>query len=159
MKDSTEAIVALYPGDYAVMSLQFRTGDDKSINKDWKAFQLLDQVVIPFMLWDSTTPPETLAASLPPAYTLLDSPGKDVKFLRVYLDQLAISKYYRDAIKYGDDVFLRTHNGDVHAAMNSSLIRAQEALTEATLRLVDVPKSERGKEWCDEMKSSLVGLL
>ena len=114
------------------------------------------------MLWDGITPPETLAASLPPAYSLLESSSnesKGVKFLRVYLDQLAISKYYRDAMKYGDDVFLRTHNGDVHAAMNSSLIRAQEALTEATLRLVDVPKSERGKEWCDEMKSSLVGLL
>ncbi|TBU48897.1 hypothetical protein BD309DRAFT_997374 [Dichomitus squalens] len=162
LKDPTEAIVALHPGDYAVMSLQFRTGDGKTITKDWQAFKLLDHVIIPFMKWDGTSRPETLASSLPPAYTLPDisaSKTLKAKYVVASFNQSAIWKHYWDAIKHGDDVFLRTHNGDVHAAMNSSMTRAQEALTEATLRLVDLPESERNEEWCDKMKSSLAGLL
>ena len=100
------------------------------------------------MLWDGITPPETLAASLPPAYSLLESSSnesKGVKFLRVYLDQLAISKYYMDAIRYGDEVFLQTHNGDVHAGDEQQLDKGAGCADEGDASSGGRPEVRKGR--------------
>lgn len=164
VEDAPQAIVSLSRGDYAVMSLQFRTGDGKNINRDWQAFRLLDHVVIPFMVWNSNLPAAALAAILSPAYKLAPtsappSPESDVKHLRLAFDQGAITRFYKDAIARGDGEFLCTHHGDIHAAMNISMNKATMVLTEATLRLAGLPESQRPAGWRASMKNSIVGLL
>ncbi|PIL35613.1 hypothetical protein GSI_02341 [Ganoderma sinense ZZ0214-1] len=160
VEDASQAIVALSRGDYAVMSLQFRTGDGKNINRDWQAFRLLDHVVIPFMVWNSNLPAAALAAILPSAYKLSatstpPSLESDVKRLRLAFDQGAITRFYKDAIARGDSEFLRTHHGDIHAAMNISMNKATMVLTEHTLWLAELPEFQRPAGWRASMKNSI----
>ncbi len=161
LEDASQAIVALSRGDYAVMSLQFRTGDGKNVNRDWQAFRLLDHVVIPFMAWDSNARATTIASTLPPAYTLPNArtQSSTVKHLHLRFDQGAVTRFYKDAIARGDSEFLRTHHGDVSATMHRSMNNATMVLTEATLRLAEVPEAQRSPDWRDSMKNSIVGLL
>ena len=65
VKDEKEGIIALNPGEYAILHLQFRVGDGNRISKDWEALGVCETIRIPYTIWDGTAPPASLIPSLP----------------------------------------------------------------------------------------------
>ena len=140
MQDPDEGIIALKPGDFVVMWVQFRIGDDHTINMEWQALRCLDHAIIPFMVWDRTSRPITLMAVIPPAYTLPELAAQTadpstVKHLHVPLNQAAITAHYRDYIEHGEEAFFRTHYGTVHTDL--SRIMAKSTATMAEVGIFD----------------------
>ena len=139
MRDVNQGIVGLAPGDFAIIEIQFRIGDEKTINLDWQALRCLDHLVVPFMLWDRVSNATTLASAVPPAYTLPDLSSSErpypsaIKHIRMPFDQEVVSGYYRDHIEHGEDYFMRTHHGDAQTDMSNDEVEKGTALIRKNL--------------------------
>ncbi|TBU38121.1 hypothetical protein BD309DRAFT_1012691 [Dichomitus squalens] len=122
IKDVKEGTVALDPGDYAILHLQFRVGDGRRVAKDWEAMACIESLHLPYSLWDGTSPPRSLVPSLPLAQTPIPAPtpaegeprGRAVTAL---FNQRAVRAHYADFIEHGEEAYLRSHFGDARADM------------------------------------------
>ncbi|KAI1797406.1 hypothetical protein LXA43DRAFT_1070947 [Ganoderma leucocontextum] len=120
VKDPKEGIVALNPGEYGKLRLQFRVGDGDRIAKDWEAIGCCETIRIPYAIWDGTAAHTSLALFLPLAHTPDPIPEGRGKSLCVPFDQRAVSAYYADFIEHGEEAYMRSHFGDARADMAQS---------------------------------------
>lgn len=134
VKDAKDGIVALNPGEYAILHLQFRVGDGTQISKDWEAIGLCETIRIPYALWDGTAPPSSLFPSLPLAQSPAHAggPGQG-KALRAVFDQRAVRTHYAAFIELGEEAYIRAHFGDARADMVRSGERMMEMMGEMLL--------------------------
>ena len=106
---ATEGIVELKVGEYAIFHAQFRVGDGDTISKHWEALSCLETLVVPYAIWDGTSPPATLVSLLPQADK---QPPSDVgRALRARFDQPAVKTYYADYLEQGKEAFVLSHFG------------------------------------------------
>ena len=117
IKDHKQSIVALKPGEYAILHLQFRVGDGERITKDWEAFSLLDTLHIPYTLWDGTSNPASLVPSLVLAQSSDPTPESPAKSVRIQFNQRAVKEHYADFIQHGEQAYVRSHFGEERANM------------------------------------------
>ncbi|KAI0649147.1 hypothetical protein C8Q79DRAFT_494910 [Trametes meyenii] len=128
VKDAKQGIVSLGPGDHAIMALQFRVWNGANISfKDFQALVCLESIFVPYAVWDGTTHPASLAASLPrasyPARAIMLSRGGrgTDNALQAAFDQDAARAHYADYLERGQDAYLRSHYSDARAdAVNES---------------------------------------
>ncbi|KAM5535972.1 hypothetical protein V8D89_010412 [Ganoderma adspersum] len=125
VKDIKEGIIALNPGEYAILHLQFRVGDGDRVSKDWEALGACEMIRIPYAIWDGTAPPISLASSLPLAQAPTSGTGKA---LRAGFNQRAVRAHYADFIERGEEAYIRVHFGDARADMVQSGERMMEMM-------------------------------
>ncbi|EIW57518.1 uncharacterized protein TRAVEDRAFT_48557 [Trametes versicolor FP-101664 SS1] len=120
IKDPKEGTILLNTGEYVIIQLQFRVGDDDRIFKDWVALGALEAIFLPWAPWDGTTTPAALAASLPTAQVPA-SGAEGSRLLRAPFDQRAVRTHYADFIEHGEEAYMRSHFGDARADMSRSI--------------------------------------
>ena len=126
IKDATEGIVELKVGEYAIFHAQFRVGDGDTISKHWEALSCLETLVVPYAIWDGTSPPATLVSLLPQADK---QPPSDVgRALRARFDQPAVKTYYADYLEKGEEAYIRSHFGDARADMTRGAEQMMEMM-------------------------------
>ncbi|KAI1797157.1 hypothetical protein LXA43DRAFT_982973 [Ganoderma leucocontextum] len=127
VKGAKEGIIALNPGEYVILHLQFRVGDGDRISKDWEAMGVCETIRIPYAIWDGTAAPASLVPSLPLAQTPVpvpsDGPGRS---LRAPFNQRDVKAHYADFIERGEEAYIRAHFGDERADM----VRSGEKMIE-----------------------------
>lgn len=137
--DAPNGTIILGTGDFVVLHLQFRVGDDNTIVKDWEALGTLEAITLPWAPWDGITAYADVAASLrsvqsPPA----DKSGPaDAGLLRVPFDQHAVHSYFADFIEHGEDAYIRSHFGDARGDMVRGTDAAMNSMTLEVLRRIE----------------------
>lgn len=105
--NATRGILALNPGDYAIVYMQFRVGDGQEISRDWEALCRMRSFRLPAVApWDGQSP----ASHELGATALLLSPPRPIG-IRAFFDQDATLAYYREILEEGQRAFIESHYG------------------------------------------------
>ncbi|TFK94053.1 hypothetical protein K466DRAFT_477247, partial [Polyporus arcularius HHB13444] len=105
--NATRGILALNPGDYAIVHMQFRVGDGQEISRDWEALCRMRSFRLPAVApWDGQSP----ASHELGATALLLSPPRSIG-IRAFFDQDATLAYYREILEEGQRAFIESHYG------------------------------------------------
>lgn len=121
VKDAHEGTIVLCTGDFVVLHLQFRLGDDETISKEWDALQVIEAIFIPYVPLDGIGAHVDLSPSLPTVQSPVsvdDTPAIG-RLLRVPLDQAAVRDYFADFLQHGQEAYMRSHFGAARADMTS----------------------------------------
>ncbi|TFK94086.1 hypothetical protein K466DRAFT_658079 [Polyporus arcularius HHB13444] len=123
VKNGPRGIVALHPGEFALLHMQFRIGDGDLIVSEWDALSCLRALAVPVVApYDPAVCNTTsLDASIslktdPVSGKLIDelaSPG--VTEVRLPFDFYAAEAYYEDLSEKGELAFIKSHRGEKEA--------------------------------------------
>ncbi|EIW51499.1 uncharacterized protein TRAVEDRAFT_54535 [Trametes versicolor FP-101664 SS1] len=134
IENAREGVVRLEKGDFVVLQLQFRVGDDKTIAKDWQALDTLESTALPWSPWDGVLAPASLDRALPtvesaPAISFGPMGGRS---LRAPFDHDAIHRYFADFIEHGQDACMRSRlcagHADLADKINDSVLTMGDKL-------------------------------
>jgi hypothetical protein len=96
----------LQPTQYVIMELQYRLGGP-SINKDFKAWGILDHFIIPFIKYDPKKP-----------LSYLDIHSRDdIMKIRAPVYHRAVDDWYKDYVTEGEYAHIVNHYGEARARM------------------------------------------
>ncbi|EIW61127.1 uncharacterized protein TRAVEDRAFT_46351 [Trametes versicolor FP-101664 SS1] len=113
VKDADQGTILLSTGDFVVLQLQFRLGNDGTISKEWDALGTIEAIFLPYVPWNGVP----AITQLPPLLPTVQSPTSVCgipaigHLLRVPLDQEAVRHYFADFWQHGKEVYMRTHFG------------------------------------------------
>ncbi len=113
VRDPKQGTVRLERGDFIVLQLQFRVGNDSTIAKDWQALDVLDALVIPWTPWDYVTPPAFFSPFLPTVHSVpaINFGPFRGRMICARFDHNAVHNYYADFIEHDQDTYMRSHFG------------------------------------------------
>ena len=129
-------IVALKPGQYAIMQMQFRVGDGKTIRTYWNALSRLDSLCMPFIApWKGDSPD---------AYDEVFTKQRIPQGLCAYMDMEAIVTFYRDAAVKGEHAFVESHYGKDQADKWREAHLEMNDVTQALLDIFSIATGGQG---------------
>ncbi len=110
VKNAEKGILALRPGQYAILQMQYRVGDGGSIRKDWTALRLVQTLTLPVIVpWEEDRSPTAIEADFARDHA---KSGATPLGMRVIFDQDAVQEFFKDGIKGGDEAHIRSHYGE-----------------------------------------------
>lgn len=136
VKDADQGTILLSTGDFVVLQLQFRLGNDDTISKEWDALGTIEAIFLPYVPWNGVP----AITQLPPLLPTVQSPTSVYgipaigHLLRVPLDQEAVRHYFADFWQHGKEVYMRTHFGAVRADLTHRTESAMMMMGDRLLR-------------------------
>ncbi|TFK94082.1 hypothetical protein K466DRAFT_22946 [Polyporus arcularius HHB13444] len=110
VKNAEKGILALRPGQYAILQMQYRVGDGGSIRKDWTALRLVQTLTLPVIVpWEEDRSLTAIEADFARDHA---KSGATPLGMRVMFDQDAVQEFFKDGIKGGDEAHIRSHYGE-----------------------------------------------
>ena len=113
IKDTEFSAVVLYPGNYAIFTVEFRCGGP-NITLDFQAVRLLHHLRIPAVPYDPAFKGSYLELVSQPAER------DEVCEIRAFIDRVAIDAWYKDYEIGGEEAYITSHYGAARARMVKS---------------------------------------
>lgn len=110
--NAERGMLALAPGEYAILQLQFRIGNGVNIRKDYEALFCVHGLSLPlFAPWNGESP-NMLELRV---RELWDLPTRSPYGIHTFFDEGVVREYYQEALEKGDRAFVESHHGRVRA--------------------------------------------